>query len=80
MDTDGIRELLTDAATRAASYVEQLPGRHVGPLPGAIERLIDGLGGPMPEHPSAAAEILAFLDAYGSPATVACAAAGISGS
>jgi glutamate/tyrosine decarboxylase-like PLP-dependent enzyme len=68
---DDIRELLADAANRAASYIDGLHARDVGPLPGSIERLIDALGEHLPNEPSKSAEILAFLDAYGSPATVA---------
>jgi glutamate/tyrosine decarboxylase-like PLP-dependent enzyme len=71
MENGGIRELLADAASRGSNYIEGLEVRDVGPLPGSIERLIKALDGPLPEVPSEATEILAFLDEYGSPATVA---------
>src|SRR3546814_17262456 len=66
-----MRKLLAEAAQRAASYLESLPGRDVGSRPGAIERLAEALDGPLPGGPSSPAEVLAFLDDYGSPATVA---------
>src|SRR3546814_9148070 len=66
-----MRKLLAEAAQRAASYLESLPGRDVGSRPGAIERLAEALDGPLPSGPSSPAEVLAFLDDYGSPATVA---------
>jgi glutamate/tyrosine decarboxylase-like PLP-dependent enzyme len=67
------RELFADAAARAARYLDELSARPVGPLPGSVERLTDALDAPLPEEPGEPAEILAFLDEYGSPATVACA-------
>ncbi|HEX5280230.1 MAG TPA: aminotransferase class V-fold PLP-dependent enzyme [Micropepsaceae bacterium] len=69
------RELLVEAANRAASYLERLDARAVRPSHQAIERLNDALGMPLPTQPSDAAEVLAFLDDYGSPATVASAGA-----
>lgn len=65
------RELLASAAARAADYLESLPARRVGPLPGAVERLTEALAGPLPAGPGSSEEILDFLDDYGSPATVA---------
>jgi glutamate/tyrosine decarboxylase-like PLP-dependent enzyme len=72
-DDDGlnIRDLLINAAERAAGYLKGLDDRHVGPVPGSIKRLTDTLDGSMPEQPSQAADIIAYLDEYGSPATVA---------
>ena len=66
-----MQELLADAARRGASYLNQLVERQAGPLPGAVERLAEALSGPLPDGPSEPAEILAFLDDYASPATVA---------
>jgi glutamate/tyrosine decarboxylase-like PLP-dependent enzyme len=71
MGSNDIHELLAEAAKRAANYTEGLNARHVGPLPGATERLIAALDRSLPDEPSEAGEILAFLDEYGSPATVA---------
>jgi len=64
-------ELLLEAASRAVRYLEALPQREVGPQPGAVERLVKALDVPLPTQPSPSGEILAFLDAQGSPATVA---------
>jgi len=68
---DNIRELLRDAANRAASYIERLDMRAVRPDRDAVERLREALDGALPAEPSRAADILAFLDEHGSPATVA---------
>ncbi|HYX74596.1 MAG TPA: aminotransferase class V-fold PLP-dependent enzyme [Steroidobacteraceae bacterium] len=65
------RELLLEAAGRAVRYLEALPQRDVGAQPGAVQRLVKALDVPLPIQPSPAAEILAFLDEQGSPATVA---------
>src|SRR3546814_4869896 len=66
-----MHQLLAEAARRAASYLDALPARDVAPLPGAVTRLTEALADPLPDGPSSPAEILAFLDDYGSPATVA---------
>jgi glutamate/tyrosine decarboxylase-like PLP-dependent enzyme len=71
MSDSSMHELLAEAAQRAARYLDGLEGRAVGPLPGAVERLTAALAGSLPEGPSEPAEILAFLDDYASPATVA---------
>ena len=71
MDNESTRKLLADAAKRAADYLEGLDERSVGPIPGSIERLSDARGDPLPDAPSKAADIVAFLDEYGSPSTVA---------
>jgi glutamate/tyrosine decarboxylase-like PLP-dependent enzyme len=71
MSNDSVRELLLDAANRAASYLDQLKVREVRAQRGAAERLMRALDGPLPSEPSRAHDILAFLDDYGSPATVA---------
>lgn len=63
--------LLADAAARAASYLDGLSTRPVAPLPDAVEAFSRALGGPLPESPSSPEDVLAFLDASGSPATVA---------
>ncbi len=68
---DSTRELLEDAATRGANYLESLETRPVFPREADVERLRDALRGEMPAGPTPAAEVLAFLDSHGSPATVA---------
>ena len=71
MDSENTRNLLADAARRAADYLDGLDGRSVAAIPGASARLTDALAGPLPDGPSKAADIVAFLDEHGSPATVA---------
>jgi glutamate/tyrosine decarboxylase-like PLP-dependent enzyme len=71
MSDDNIRELLLEAANRSASYLERLSVRAVRAERGAVERLTEALDGPLPAAPSRAADILAFLDEHGSPATIA---------
>jgi glutamate/tyrosine decarboxylase-like PLP-dependent enzyme len=65
-----VRDLLTDVAERAASYVAGVPGRRVGPAQAAVDAL-SALDEPVPENPTAASEIIRQLDELGSPATVA---------
>ena len=65
-----MKELLADAASRAARYVAGIDTRRVAPLPEDIARL-EVLGGPLPESPCDPREVLALLDEVGSPATVA---------
>jgi len=65
-----MKELLSQAAAAAASYLEGLETRAVLPAPEAVSRVAE-LGGPLPERPSAAGEVFALLDRYGSPASVA---------
>ena len=62
--------LLQDAASRAQGYLHSLGTRRVAPDPAAVAAL-DALDGPLPETPAEAAEVLAQLDRYGSPATMA---------
>jgi len=68
---DNIRELLVEAANRAADYIEQLRLRDVRAELAAVERLRQTLDDPLPAEPSRPADILTFLDEHGSPATVA---------
>lgn len=65
-----MRDLLHDAAERAARYLETLDGRPVFPSAVAVERLAE-LGGPLPEVSSDPAEALRLLDEVAGPATVA---------
>jgi glutamate/tyrosine decarboxylase-like PLP-dependent enzyme len=65
-----MKELLMDAAERAARYVSCIGDRGVAPRVEDVTRL-SGLGGPMPYGPTEPARVLAMLDDIGSPATVA---------
>ena len=65
------RELLDEAVTRSARFLEALPDRAVAPEPAAIERLRKGLGQSMPDRSCAALDVLAELDDLASPAIVA---------
>jgi glutamate/tyrosine decarboxylase-like PLP-dependent enzyme len=65
-----MKKLLTETADRAARYIAGLGDRPVAPLPEAVAQL-DALGGSLPELPSDPSEVLAMLDDFGSPATVA---------
>ena len=71
MDRGDTRQLLAEAARRAANYLEALSNRPAGPLPGAAQKLVKALDQPLPDRGSDGADILAFLDDFGSPATVA---------
>jgi glutamate/tyrosine decarboxylase-like PLP-dependent enzyme len=66
-----IRSLLADAANRGADYLESLDARPVFPREEDVARLRAALAGDMPEEPASDAAVLAFLDEFGSPATVA---------
>jgi glutamate/tyrosine decarboxylase-like PLP-dependent enzyme len=65
-----VKELLAETAARATRYVAGINQRPVTPRPEDVARL-EELGGPLPEHPSDPAKVLALLDDVGSPATVA---------
>ncbi|HKY47086.1 MAG TPA: aminotransferase class V-fold PLP-dependent enzyme [Acidimicrobiia bacterium] len=65
-----MRDLLLDAANRAHRYLEELDGRPVFPTRDAIAGM-GSLAGPLGDHPTDPGEVLALLDAAGSPATVA---------
>ena len=65
-----MHQLLNDAAARAIRYLEGLDARSVAPTPEAIAALKE-LDGPLPEEPTDPAAVLALLDDFGSPATVA---------
>ena len=65
-----MRDLLNDAAARSTHYLEGLNARSVIPTPEAIANLTE-LDGPLPEEPTDPATVLALLDDFGSPATVA---------
>ena len=65
-----MRDLLLDAAHRAARYREGLATRPVVPTQDALQRLAL-LDEPFPEKPADPHELLRLLDEVGSPATVA---------
>ena len=65
-----MKELLADAAARAARYIETIDNRPVAPSSDAVAHLA-ALGGAVPEKPSNPADVLRLLDNVGSPATVA---------
>ena len=69
--TASTRTLLADAARRGADYLESLDRRPVFPQETDVDRLRGALAGDMPDAPTKDAEVLAFLDDYGTPATVA---------
>jgi glutamate/tyrosine decarboxylase-like PLP-dependent enzyme len=64
-----VRELLQDAASRAAQYLEGIQSRRVGPSDEAV-RGLDAFLEPFPGGPSAPEAVLAMLDRFGSPATM----------
>ena len=64
-----MNELLHEAARRAQLYVSNANRRRVAPGPEQLA-LLEKLAGPLPDEPTAAREVLALLDDYGSPATV----------
>ena len=73
-----MRELLLDAARRAAAYLEGLDARRVSPAPEALAGL-SRLGETFPAGPSDPAQVLRVLDEIGSPASVASAGGRYSG-
>src|SRR5689334_11737535 len=62
--------LLEDAARRAMAFLDSLEHRQVRPDPAATARL-DELDVPAPAGPTPPADVLAQLDRYVSPATMA---------
>jgi glutamate/tyrosine decarboxylase-like PLP-dependent enzyme len=63
-------DLLDDASRRAQRYLAALDARRVAPSPEALAALAS-FDGPLPEGTSSPAEVLAELDEFGSPATMA---------
>ena len=63
-------DLLDEASRRARQYLATLDARAVAPSPQALAALAR-FDGPLPEHTSSAMEVLAELDEFGSPATMA---------
>jgi glutamate/tyrosine decarboxylase-like PLP-dependent enzyme len=65
-----MRDLLRTTAERAARYLADLQDRNVAPTPQALANLAR-LDEALPVHPTDPAEVIARLDAIGSPATMA---------
>jgi glutamate/tyrosine decarboxylase-like PLP-dependent enzyme len=65
-----MQELLQDVAARASTYLRGLAQRQVAPDPVAVAAL-DALDGELPDAPCNPGEVLALLDRYASPATMA---------
>jgi glutamate/tyrosine decarboxylase-like PLP-dependent enzyme len=63
-------QILDDAARRAIAYLNSLQHRPVSPRPEAIERL-NTLDTPVPQRSTPSDEVLARLDEFVSPATMA---------
>jgi glutamate/tyrosine decarboxylase-like PLP-dependent enzyme len=64
------RRLLDDAAARAQRYLDGLDARPVRPDPDAVRRLA-AWDVPLPDEPTPDGDVIASLDALGSPATMA---------
>ncbi len=65
-----MKDLLNDVAARAAAYLAGLGDQPVAPQSDRVAGL-QALAGALPEGPSDPQSVLALLDDYGSPATVA---------
>jgi len=63
------RDLLNDAAARAARYLDDIATRRVAPTSEAVAGLATW-DTPLPETPTDPAEVLRLLDTVGSPATI----------
>src|SRR5256885_14874122 len=68
-----VSDLLDEASRRARRYLAALDARAVAPSPQALAALAR-FDGPLPEQTSNPMEVLAELDEFGSPATMASAA------
>lgn len=64
-----MNEILSDAATRAARYLEDIQTRAVTPSAAAVAAL-RAFDGPLPSGPTNPADTLRLLDEVGSPATM----------
>ena len=70
LEAEQMREILNDSAERAMAYLESVGERRVAPDPDAVARLTE-LDQPLNAAPTDPHEILAMLDEYISPATLA---------
>ncbi len=66
-----MKDLMLDAARRGADYLAAVGDRPVMPVREAIEQMCQHLGRPLQEDPMDPALVLADLDTYGAPATMA---------
>jgi glutamate/tyrosine decarboxylase-like PLP-dependent enzyme len=64
-----IKKILAEVAERAAMYLAGVSDRTVAPRAKDVSRL-QVLGGPLPQDPASASDVLQLLDEIGSPATV----------
>lgn len=71
MDSDTRRKLLADAAQRGTRYLEELDNRSVFPRSADVDGLEKVLNTRLPDEPQDDSEVLAFIDEFGSAATVA---------
>ena len=62
---------LIDAAGRGQAYLDSLATRRVFPDAAAVQRLEDALQIDLPPESAAPADVLRFIDEFGTPATVA---------
>src|SRR5579864_6218059 len=65
-----VKNLLPEAARRAEVYLANVNRRRVAPAPEDVARL-EHLAQPLPDEPTDPRDVLAMLDEFGSPATVA---------
>src|ERR1700758_2770375 len=65
-----VKNLLLEAAHRAEVYLANVNRRRVAPAPEDVARL-EHRAEPLPDEPTDPRDVLALLDQYGSPATVA---------
>ncbi len=63
--------LLLDATQRAQRYIDALPERSVPPDAPAVARLAQWVGRPLPDGPLPPEQVLAELDEFAGPATMA---------
>lgn len=68
--SEGEGRLLRDAAARSIEYLRSLEGRRVFPSDATL-RDLERLSARLPDGPTSPEEVVALLDRYGSPATVA---------
>jgi glutamate/tyrosine decarboxylase-like PLP-dependent enzyme len=64
-----MKQLLTNVAQRATTYIAAVPERRVAPAAEEVDRLRI-LGGPLPPGPTCEPEVIRLLDEISSPATV----------